>query len=127
MTKLAATSTTTQRRIERWQEKFLDSLRAVCNVTTACAAAGISRQQAYRTRESDAAFAEAWQSALDAAVDELEATAFKRSLEEGESQLLMFMLRCHKPSVYKETSRHEVGLGLVGGVIFLPQKTEGAE
>ncbi len=124
MKKLAATSRSTQRRIERWQERFLDSLRAVPNITTACAAAGVSRQSAYRTRAEDSAFAERWQDVLDGSIDRLEQEAFARSLA-GDSNLLQFMLRAHRPLIYNEVQKHEIGV--VGGVIFLPQKAEGAE
>ncbi len=114
----------TSKRIERWQQRFLESLREVPNVTTACAAAGVSRQAVYRTRDADSAFRDDWQAALDASVDELEARAFQLALE-GDSRLVEFMLKSHRPNVYKETQRHEVGL--LGGIVLLPAKTEGAE
>ncbi len=115
---------TTSKRIELWKERFLVSLRAVPNITTACAAAGVSRQSAYRTRAEDSVFAEKWTDALDKSIDALEARAFEIAME-GDTNLLQFILRAHRPETYKETQRHEVGL--VGGVIFLPQKAEGAE
>lgn len=112
------------KRIARWQVRFLDSLRKTPNVKAACAAAAVSRQTAYRTRESDSAFRDAWQSALGASVDELEARAFQLALE-GDSRLVEFMLKSHRPTVYRETQRHEVGL--LGGIVLLPAKKEGAE
>ncbi len=118
------TPTGTVKRIQRWQQRFLASLREVPNVTSACAAAGVSRQTAYRTRDSDSEFREAWQSALDASVDELEARAFQLALE-GDSRLVEFMLKSHRPAIYRETQRHEVGL--LGGIVLLPAKKEGAE
>jgi hypothetical protein len=113
---------TRAKRIAVWQDRFLRSLRATPNVKVACKAARVSRQTAYRTRADDPAFSAEWQSALDVAVDELEAVAFKRAMD-GDSSLITFLLRCHKPEVYRETQRHEV----MGGIIFLPLKEAGAE
>ena len=117
-------ATLTGKRIRRWQQRFLRSLRKVPNVTTACAAANISRQNAYRQRENDLAFAEKWQDALDKSIDELEARAFALALK-GDSRLVEFMLKSHRPSIYRETQR--VDLGLLGGIVLIPQKTGGAE
>lgn len=118
------TSPGTAKRIARWKKRFLESLRLTPCVKAACAAAGVSRATAYVARESDSDFAEAWQSALDASVDELEARAFQLALE-GDSRLVEFMLKSHRPNVYKDTTRHEVGL--LGGIVLMPAKTEGAE
>ncbi len=120
----------TVRRIERWQERFLKSLRETPNVTAACAAAGVSRQTAYRTRAEDSVFAEKWQDALDLAMDALEARAFEIAME-GDTNLLQFMLRAHRPETYKETQRRELtgadGQPLAGKIIFLPAKAAGDE
>ena len=73
-------------------------------------------------REQDAEFAEAWQEALDASLDELEATAFKRA-KEGDSQLISWLLRCHRPSIYRDTQRTEHAV--LGKIVFmLPEKEE---
>jgi hypothetical protein len=117
-------ATLTATRIKRWQQRFLRSLRACPNVTVACSAAHVSRQTAYRSRTDDAAFAEKWESALSVSVDKIEMKAFETALA-GDPNLLQFMLRCHRPTIYRETQRHEVGL--LGGIIFLPTKKEGAE
>jgi hypothetical protein len=87
-------------------------------------AAGIDRATAYRHRQEDEAFAEQWIDAIQASVDELEHKAFQLALA-GDSNLITFMLRCHKPNVYRDTQRHEVGL--LGGIVLLPPKEEGAE
>jgi hypothetical protein len=79
---------------------------------------------AYRYRSTDAQFAEQWQDAIQASVDELEHKAFQLALD-GDSNLITFMLRCHKPEVYRDTQRHEVGL--LGGIVLLPPKEKGAE
>jgi hypothetical protein len=55
---------------------------------------------------------------------ELEHKAFQLALA-GDSNLITFMLRCHKPEVYRDTQRHEVGL--LGGIVLLPAKQSGPE
>ncbi len=44
----------------------------------------------------------------------------------GDSQLLQFILKAHRPERYRETSRMELD-ARVGGVIFLPEKKPGNE
>lgn len=117
-----------RQRMRRWQDRFLKAIREVPNVRAACAAAGIKRDAAYRSRKSDPAFAEAWQVALDASVDELEGRAFQIALEGAADNhatvsLITFLLRAHKPQTYVDTQRHE----LLGGIVLIPAKREGNE
>lgn len=89
------------------------------NVSRACKKAKISRQTAYRTRQDDEAFNAAWAEALDIAVGLLEDEAWRRAQEgvlepvffKGEragsvrrysDTLLIFLLKAHKPTVYRE-------------------------
>lgn len=109
---------------ERWVGRFLQCLRDSPNVSAACAAVQISRTKAYRVREQDADFAEAWQEALDASLDELEATAFKRA-KEGDSSLITWLLRCHRPERYREVARSEHAV--LGRIVLIPAKAEGDE
>jgi hypothetical protein len=108
--------------VRRWQQKFLRALSQTPSVKHACRAAGVSRQTAYVHRAADRAFAADWQDAISASVDELESVAFKKAAE-GDSHLITFLLRCHKPEVYRERSE----LAVAGGVIFLPTKQKGDE
>ena len=55
-------------------------------------------------------FAAKWQEALDASLDDLEAVAFKRA-KEGDSQLITWLLRCHRPERYRDISRQEIAIG----------------
>src|SRR5260370_15211523 len=96
-------------RLTKWKQRFLRALQKTPNIKVACTAAGVSRQTAYQHRKSDVAFAEAWQDAIEASVDKLEAVAFKLA-EKGDSNLITFLLRCHRPETYRDTQRHEVGL-----------------
>ena len=116
---IAPKDTSTPARVAKWKNLFLKTLRELPCVKSACASANVSRQTAYRTRESDAAFAEAWRDALDQSVDELEARAFKLALE-GDSKLIEFMLKSHRPAVYRETTRTEIGIA--AKIVLLPAK-----
>ncbi len=108
----------------RWRAKFLRALRQVPSVKHACMVAKIDRATVYRHRELDEQFAEEWRAAIQASVDELEHKAFQMALD-GDSNLITFMLRCHKPEVYGDRSR--VDVGLLGGIVLLPAKESGAE
>jgi hypothetical protein len=79
---------------------------------------------AYRYRDIDPDFARDWQLAIRHSVDDLEAVAFKLAAE-GDTGLIQFLLRCHRPEIYKDTQRHEVGL--LGGIVLLPPKEKGSE
>jgi hypothetical protein len=100
-----------------WAPAFLAALRASANVRASCQAAGISRREAYRHRERSAAFREQWDDALNDAVDSLEAVARKRAVEASDT-LLIFLLKSHRPSVYRETYRHQHE-GAEGGPLTL--------
>lgn len=60
---------------------FLRALSETGCVRDACARAGISNVSAYRMRKRDAAFARAWERALDRAAPTLEQAAFERAVE----------------------------------------------
>jgi len=81
--------------------------------------AKIDRATVYRHREQDQEFAEAWKAAIQASVDELEHKAFQLALD-GDSNLITFLLKSHKPETYNLGSR--VDVGLLDGVILLPEK-----
>jgi hypothetical protein len=115
---------TRPRPLVKWQQNFLKVLRATPSVKAACQAARISRQTAYRWRKEHPEFKEAWEEILQFSVDELEATAFKLATE-GDSSLISFLLRAHRPEIYNPAQRHEVGL--LGGIVFLPEKKAGTE
>jgi hypothetical protein len=89
-----------------WRPAFLLALREAGAVRYACEAAGVGRTTAYRHRERDATFASAWAEAIEDACDELEAEARRRA-KEGSDQLLMFLLKSHRPRVYRDAHRIE--------------------
>jgi hypothetical protein len=104
----------------RWQRAFLKALRQTPNVQAAAKSAGVGRSHAYATRLNDEIFAAAWDDALGASIDKLEHKAFQLAMA-GDSTLITFMLRCHKPSVYRDVQRMEIDARHCG-VILMPQK-----
>lgn len=76
----------TPKKTPRWVRAFLAVLAESGNIRAACAKAKIQRSTAYRLRESDSAFAEAWDRALEEAADLLEAEARRRA-EQGVPRL----------------------------------------
>ena len=108
----------------KWQDKFIEASSEVPSVKHAGLRAGIGRREVYRLRERNAEFAAKWAEVLDLAIDELEARAFKLALEGDDhvaANLLTFLLRCHRPELYRETNRFEIDARLCG-VIILPEK-----
>lgn len=95
-----------KRHAGEWRKPFLSSLSRTANVRLSCHAAKISRETAYLHRERDEEFALAWQTAMDSACDLLEEMAWNRA-KESSDLLLIFLLKAHRPAMYRETTRHE--------------------
>ena len=74
---------------------FLEALATKLSVTTAAKAAGVDRVTAYRWRESDEAFAEAWDAAKESAIDTLETSLFERAVAK-DTIAAIFMLKGHR-------------------------------
>lgn len=64
--------------------RFLLALRDTANVRASCGAAGVSRAEAYRQRQKLTRFRNAWDEAVDDAVDTLEEVAWKRAKDESD-------------------------------------------
>lgn len=103
----------------RWQQLFLEKLAETGHVTDSCTFASVSRETAYRHRREDEAFKAAWEEALDTAVGTLEDEAWRRAKDgvdepvfyQGEEcgtvrkysdTLLIFLLKAHRPKLYRE-------------------------
>jgi len=99
------------------REAFLRHLRATGNVSSAAEAVGLARSGVYALRQADAGFRAAWDDAVEAALDDLEAELRRRAMEgterpvfhKGETvgtirnysdSLAMFLLRSRRPQVY---------------------------
>jgi hypothetical protein len=87
--------------------RFLAALASMPNVTAAAKAGGISRTIAYAWKRDDAEFAASWDSAIESAVDALEAHAWKRAARDSDT-LAIFLLKAHRPERYREATRHEI-------------------
>jgi hypothetical protein len=111
-------------RIGQWRSVFLRALAKTPSVTFAAKAAGVSRRTVYDHRERDEEFAARWDDSLNQSLDVLEHEVYQRAIK-GDAQLAMFILRAHRPSTYRETSR--VDVGLLGGIVLLPSKSAGPE
>ena len=108
----------------KWREDFLTHLRDSGNVRASCKAGRVSATVVYEHRKADREFAAQWDEALDQACDSLVEEAHRRA-EEGVKEpvyykgkvvghiqkysdtLLMFLLKAHRPAVYRETVQHE--------------------
>jgi hypothetical protein len=101
MSEQASEELTRSRRRGDWTPRFLEVLRVSGNVRLAAASAGIERDTAYKRRRRDERFAAAWAGAQEDAVDGLEAEARRRAFA-GSDALLMFLLRAHRPVIFRE-------------------------
>jgi hypothetical protein len=84
-----------------WHKVFIEALRSTGNVLYSCRSAGVARSTAYLHHQQDLEFARAWAEAIEDAIDILALEARNRALK-GSDQLLMFLLRAHRPEVYRE-------------------------
>ena len=115
-----------------WRGVFIERLKATGNITLAAAGAGVTRQNVYQTRSRNKTFRRQWDEALDEAVDLLDgearrrATGFKKVVwhagkivgEENayDSALLMFLLKAHRPNLYRDNVKveHAGGMDVTG-------------
>lgn len=90
-----------------WSEAFLITLGLTGNVLRSCEAAGVTRQGAYKRRDSDPAFAAAWEAAMEDAADVLEEIAWQRGRAQSDT-LIIFLLKGLRPEKYRERYHQEV-------------------
>ena len=110
---MAGTTTFTKAR----RELFLETLRATGNVSESALVAGISRSRVYQVRAQSQPFADAWDDAVSAVEDRIEAEAIRRAVDGVEEPyyyqgkecgtvrkysdpLLMFLLKTRCPERY---------------------------
>lgn len=99
--------------------KFVASLQRCGNVSESVRLVGVNRKTVYTWREEDGAFAEAWDDALAAYIESMEAEADRRgvhgvvkpvfykgetvaTVQEYSDTLLMFRLKGERPDKYRE-------------------------
>lgn len=74
---------------------FIEQLRQRAAVYVAAKHTGINKLTAYRWRDADSQFAEAWEEALQDAADVMESSVYERALN-GDNLLSMFWLKAHR-------------------------------
>lgn len=92
---------------KKWREPFLKALSRRCSVAWAAQQAGVDRGYVYKLRGLDREFSDAWDAALDAGRELLEAEAHRRAHTVSDT-LMIFLLKAHDPARYRETYRHEI-------------------
>ena len=115
-----------------WRGVFIERLKATANVTVAAAGAGVTRQNVYQTRNRNKTFRRQWDEAIEDAVDLLAGEARRRatgvnrdvyyagkivgSEREYSDALLMFLLRAHRPQLYRDNvkMKHSGGMEVTG-------------
>lgn len=110
--------------MHEWIESFIASLTLVPNVSEACRRAGITRQAAYKRRESDPDFAARWDDAVEVSTDDLVGECYRRAKEgcdkpvfykgglcgmirEYSDTLAIFLLKAHRRDTYGDKVRAE--------------------
>ena len=116
-----------------WRGVFIERLKATGNVTLAARGAGVSRQEVYQARNRNKTFRRQWDEALDAgrrparrrgspprhghqeSMSGTPARSWGRS-PSTDSSLLMFLLRAHRPHLYRDNVRveHPGGMEVTG-------------
>ncbi len=136
-TKAAVTKVTPKKERRDWRTAFLARLSKSPDVSAAAKAARISRKHAYETRKTDEGFAAAWDDAIGQSVEAAEGEAYRRAvsgtkkpvyqggkhvgdIQEYSDTLLIFLLKAHKPAVYRETVKQTIEhTGAPLGVTFI--------
>ena len=141
-----SSDTVTPKEMRDWAPVFLLTLTQSPNVAEASRTAGVSRKTAYQYKKECQEFSDAWDEALEASTDDLAAECYRRarhgvkrpvyylgkkvgSIREYSDVLAMFLLKAHRPEVYRDTQKqiHDfTGIsddelirqakGLVGGI-----------
>lgn len=96
-------------------ERFLTALGEGLSVAGAAKLAGVGRQTVYDWRKRDAAFAAAWDDAIETGTDNLEDEARRRAMSTSDT-LMIFMLKARRPDKYKDRRASEIS-GPGGGPI----------
>ena len=102
-------------RTRAWYPAFLEAFRNSCNIRASAQAAGVGRSTVYEARADDPEFAAALAEAESDAVDVLEAAARARALTVSDN-LLIFLLKAHRPNVYHERVEQRVTADISGSI-----------
>lgn len=125
MGRKAATKATPEKEVNDLAKAvIIAALAAGSTVLLAAQEAGVNKTTAYRWRESDEDFAQAWDEALEEGTDRLEQEALRRArdgvskpvfhkgsvvghVQEYSDTLAIFLLKARRPEVYRERASLE--------------------
>lgn len=105
-----------------WKARFIEALAETGVVGHAVKIANTTYGTVYLARKKDAEFAEAWDVALELAIDGLEIEARRRALSKSDL-LLMFLLKGWRPDKYRDNAKIEHAGKIEGGakvVVYIP-------
>lgn len=74
------------------KKEFIEVLRAKCSVYHAAKEVDVSRKTVYQWRHQDLEFAQAWDAAIEDAVDTVESSLYERALA-GDTTATIFFLK----------------------------------
>jgi hypothetical protein len=95
----------THKKRRDWRTPFFAALREWPDVTKACSKAGIGKTHVYRVYRTESEFAREWDAAVREGIEAVEDEAWRRTKKSD--TMLIFMLKSHKPAIYRETYRVE--------------------
>ena len=88
-----------------WKPVFLQALSVLPVIVTACHKAGISRAVAYREKDKDKTFRDAWKEAMEDGLDLTLASLHKRAREKSDLAAI-FILKAHRRETYGDKVEH---------------------
>ena len=83
-----------------WERPFLDALRSTGVVSKAYNAVGVDRTTVYSRRNRNADFREAWDAALNEALDAIEFTVMSAGIDGTDLQTARWVLSRRRPDVW---------------------------
>lgn len=102
-----------------WMPMFLLTFRASGNIKSSCEAAGVSRAMAYKARKQYSRFRDAWDEALEDAIDGLEQAAWDRAQKQSDYLLWRLLASLRRE---KYADRVDVTLNIRQAASVLAQK-----
>lgn len=83
---------------------ILDAIASLAPKGEAARLAGVSRKTLYNWRDANPEFAEALDDVDEGITDVIEATALKKAIRDGDTTMLIFLLKTRRSSMYGERS-----------------------
>ena len=106
-----------------WEAPFLQALRTVGVVLTACQMAGVGRSSAYKRRRENERFRQRWDEAMDDALDALEVDLMRIARDQSDTvdastklRAITWTLARRRPATWGDREKVEVS-GPEGGAV----------